>query len=237
MLNVPPRLVLEGYRIPDFCTVYVIPPSPPAGSTEDALHAVLSQVLAISHTLSKQPHTQVDTVIRTIEDFGSSFDIGLRMHTDGLWYERKVALHLYSIWSHQYPQLLFIEDPFDESDPHQDTIPFHQNQHSPFILFSRYLASDVLRIGEWAASHPPRSGLCLKLNESGLISNLVDAVRVSREHSVPFLMLGLETDGFEGNPQTIVDIALGTGVDFLKIGRIHSHSGSSAINHILRLYY
>jgi len=240
------RIVVEVYRIEEYCTVYVIPAK--MSYVKEEISAVLSEVRAITQTLSKQAaDREVDTVLRKIKETGTAFDVGLRMNTEGRWYERKVAQQLYTRWSQQYANLLFIEDPFDESEPHphnDDSVFLHHS--NTVLLFSRYLASDVLRIGEWAAllqqnSHHTSSsssyGVCLKLSESGLVSDLVDAVLVSRHHSVPFLMVSLETDGFEGNTQTVVDIALGSGVDFLKIGPINSPSGSSAINHLLRLYY
>jgi enolase len=214
-------------------------------NVKEEISAVLSEVRAITQTLSKQADREVDTVLQKIQETGTEFDVGLRMNTEGRWYERKVAQQLYTRWSQQYANLLFIEDPFDESEPHPHNDSVFLHPSNTVLLFSRYLASDVLRIGEWAAllqqnrHHTSSSsyGVCLKLSESGLVSDLVDAVLVSRHHSVPFLMVSLETDGFEGNTQTVVDIALGSGVDFLKIGPINSPSGSSAINHLLRLYY
>lgn len=220
-----PRMVVEVYRIPEFCTVYVIP------KEEAEVSSILARMHTLTKELSKTTWSNLESVLDyLIEKWNHFVSIGLRMHTDGEWYQdRKLAEHMYRTWAERYKSsLLFIEDPFDETEP-EPIVPFElpPGCGGTHIVYGRYIASDIHRLGEWLAtcgsSSKSRKGVCIRLNETGIVTEAIDAIGLIREREEEemfMVMVSLETEGYEGNPEMVVDIAVGGGAGYLRIGRI-----------------
>ena len=153
-------------------------------------------------------------------------DFGVKIRTDGPWYEqnRDRLANIYRSWVERYESLLFIEDPFDETD---DPLPVSR------AVWSRHVASDPSRLGAWIGRwYHDKSipmGVCIKLSETGLLTDAVDAVRIATDAGLPLIMTSVETP-YDGNPDTVVDFAIGAKIPFIKIGRIDTPQGSAALN-------
>ena len=86
-------------------------------------------------------------------------------------------------------------------------------------------------------------GICVRLHETGLLTDAIDAIRLAMQESQcndekslnPFFMVSLETDGYEGNPEMVVDLAVGAHAPYLKLGRLDSHQGAAAANRLLEI--
>lgn len=162
-------------------------------------------------------------------DHLKGIEFGVKIRTDGPWYEqnRGRILNVYKSWVERYDSLLFIEDPLDETE---DPVPISR------AVWSRYVASDPSRLGAWINRYTSGStpaGVCIKLSETGLVTDAVDAVRIATDAGLPLIMTSVESP-YEGNPETVVDFAVGAHVPFLKIGRIDTPQGSAALNTILQ---
>ena len=241
-----PRIVVEVYRIPEFCTVYVIPK---AEEYDKSVLSVLARMYTLTKDLSKTTLSTVESVLEyLINKSNESVSTGLRMHTDGEWYQdRKVAENMYRTWAERYKSSLrFIEDPFDETDDHRIPFQLPPGCGDTHMVYGRYIASDIHRLGEWLVTNRRLAlsdGICVRLHETGLLTDAIDAIRLAMQESQcndekslnPFFMVSLETDGYEGNPEMVVDLAVGAHAPYLKLGRLDSHQGAAAANRLLEI--
>lgn len=244
-----PRLVFEVYNIPDIGIVYVCP-----------LDAdLLNVTLPMAYRVTKDLHNSTRNGLHTLEqvmdhlfqqqqNHGMNlFEMGVKIQTDGTWYdERRGTIHLeYIRWIHKYGNsLLFIEDPFDEDEAYAECmkrVRVDKDSNVCSFVWSRYIASDIERLGKWLSTNhgsATRGGVCVRLHETGLVTDVVDAIRLAKEASNGdiMVMLSLETEGYDGNPEIVADLAIGTQVPFLNVGRIDSPQGSAAINTLIRSF-
>ena len=52
------------------------------------------------------------------------------------------------------------------------------------------------------------------------------------------VMVGVESEGgYDGNVCSVVEVALGMGVEYVKIGKVESPEGSGAVNCLLEIFY
>ena len=278
------RLVYELCEIPDMGVVYAVCPPwrvKEEEDEEDTSMMMIIQSMFDTHMFNPQEqeqeqeynHKNIDNLFDRLSEKGIEF--GIKIHTDGTWYDknRNKLRQIYKEWVKKYEScLLFIEDPFDETENEnennnnneEDEDEYERRIISSMCVWSRYIASDPSRLGEWidGARNSNRSnrsnsnisrttdtttdgkgngssigsiggGVCIKLSETGLVTDTVDALCIARDAGIPFIMTSVEEGPYDGNPEMVVDIAIATRVPFIKIGRIDTPQGSSVLNHLL----
>ena len=294
------RLVYELCEIPDMGVVYAVCPpwrvkeEEEEEEDEDTSMMMIIQSMFDTHKQiffffnpqeqeqeQEYNHKNIDNLFDRLSEKGIEF--GIKIHTDGTWYDenRNKLSQIYKEWVKKYEScLLFIEDPFDETENENENnnnneededVEYERRIISSMCVWSRYIASDPSRLGEWIAGARNRSnrnrsnrsnsnisktttntttdgkgngsngssigsiggGVCIKLSETGLVTDTVDALCIARDAGIPFIMTSVEEGPYDGNPEMVVDIAIATRVPFIKIGRIDTPQGSSVLNHLL----
>ena len=215
------RIVFELGEIPENVgIVYGVTQNVVGGQAHETARNVYDTHKAFSTNTWKS----ADSLFDHLKNIG--IDFGVKIRTDGPWYEqnRDRLANIYRSWVERYESLLFIEDPFDETD---DPLPVSR------AVWSRHVASDPSRLGAWIGRwYHDKSipmGVCIKLSETGLLTDAVDAVRIATDAGLPLIMTSVETP-YDGNPDTVVDFAIGAKIPFIKIGRIDTPQGSAALN-------
>lgn len=221
------RIVYELCEIPEVGVVYAVCPMFDP-SNEAEVQNTLKSVFNAHRTFSKKEYKNIDCLFDKLSETGIEF--GVKIRTNGPWYEqnRDKLASIYASWVER-SSLLFIEDPFDETE----TPPVPVSR----AVWSRHVASDPSRLGEWIdrwyRDKSTPAGVCIKLSETGLVTDAVDAVRIAKDAGLPLIMTSVESP-YDGNPETVVDFAIGAKIPFLKIGRVDTPEGSSALNTLLR---
>lgn len=231
----PPRLIFEVYRVPDVGIVYICP------FEHQNISDLLNVVYRVTKDLQQKKYTNtlehvLDHLLPLAHDL--RFEMGVKIQTEGTWYEeRHATIHLdYIRWMEKYGEsLLFIEDPFDESESYEDCIKrmaIMKTSSSCAFVWSRYIASDVERLGKWLSTYNAHKekllfggGVCIRLHETGLITEAIDSIRMMKEKEEVMVMMSVETEGYEGNEGMVMEVARGSGVGYVNVGRVWEKIG------------
>lgn len=240
-----PRLVFEVYNIPNVGIVYICPletPKPDDLDTntnnnnhQDIFNLVYRVTKDLQQTNTRNGLYTLEHVFDRLANDRGRFQMGVKIQTEGTWYEeRRASVHVdYIRWMEKYgDSLLFIEDPFDESESYEDCMKRMAIMKTPSscaLVWSRYIASDVERLGKWLSMYKSTreekplcgAGVCIRLHETGLITEAVDSIRMTKKSDntkdVVMVMMSVETEGYEGNGRMVEEVARGAGVGYLKV--------------------
>ncbi len=121
----------------------------------------------------------------------------------------------YESWLNQYP-IATLEDMFAEDDWQAwiDFLPVAQQHHVPHIG-DDLTVTDVKRLDE-AIQRKAVSGILIKLNQIGTLTETVAACKLAKEHNLT--IVPSHRGGGETNDTSMVDLAVAVGADYIKVG-------------------
>lgn len=201
--------------------------APNIKSAREALNLLSEAVLQTGYKLGKDIMFSLDCAASEFYDHSS----GLYQIEKNKWFNREEAIQYYIDLTKEYP-ILSIEDPFDEND------------FESWAELRKQMSSKVLIVGDDLYTTNPEyvkrgldngwaDTLLLKVNQIGTITESVEAVDLMKEaggHVIVSHRSG------ETNDDTIIDLALGLGAEYVKIGAPARGERVAKFNRMLDIY-
>lgn len=158
------------------------------------------------------------------ENIGISLDAAAsEFYKDGLYHlkiENKslTAAQLreyFERWLEKFP-IVTMEDMFHEDDWHawSDFLPIAQ-KHNVSLIGDDLTVTNLERLQE-ALDKKAISGILIKLNQIGTLTETVETCLLAKEHNL--LVVPSHRGGGETNDASMVDLAVAVGGDFIKVG-------------------
>ncbi len=193
--------------------------APPAGTPEKALQMLLEAARKAGH--AREVEFGMDCAASVLYEKGRYRLFGKRMNKEQL-------LHYYLHLIKKY-KIYFLEDPFEQDD--FASFAALQRQSGITVIGDDLTVSNAARV-EKALRQGSISGVILKVNQVGTLTEALDTVRVAYGNKCKIIV---SHRSGETEDSWIADLAVGIGAGFIKAGAPVRGERTAKYNRLLRM--
>ncbi len=193
--------------------------APPAGTPEKALQMLREAARKAGH--AREVELGMDCAASVLYKKGRYRLLGKRMNKEQL-------LHYYLHLINKY-KIHFLEDPFEQDD--FTSFAALQRQSGITVIGDDLTVSNAARV-EKALRQESISGVILKVNQAGTLTEALDTVRIAYENKCKIIV---SHRSGETEDSWIADLAVGIGAGFIKAGAPVRGERTAKYNRLLRI--